>query len=250
MKIITFINQKGGSGKTTTCVNIGACLAHMKKKVLLIDIDPQANATIHIGIKPHQVNVSLYDVLIGKKPIKETIIPSNIPHMDIIPSNINLTSAEIELVNMMGREKLLKHALKNLKNAYDFILIDSPPSLGLLTLNALIAGSDIIIPIQSHFFALEGMSKLLNTIKLAKERLDADIRIKGIVLTLFDERKNICKDVALKLHESFKNKVFSTKIRDNIKLAEAPSYGQSIIDYAPQSYGAQDYRALTKEVLS
>jgi len=249
-RIIAIVNQKGGSGKTTTAVNLSTCLALEGKKVLLVDLDPQAHTTIHLGIKPHELKFSVYDVFAGSLEIAATIIPVSIQNLHIIPSHINLSGVEIELSSAVGREKVLKDSIAPVRKNYNYIIIDCPPSLGLLTLNALNASREVFIPIQAEFFALEGVSKLLRTINIVKERLNRKIEITGIILTMYDARKNICKDAAQKVKEFFKNKVFKTKIRDNVKLAEAPSYGQPIIVYAPKSYGSQDYQELAREVIS
>jgi chromosome partitioning protein len=250
MRTIAIINQKGGSGKTTTTVNLGACLAQLKKKVLLIDIDPQAHATIHLGLQPHEFESTIYNVLAQSCAADKVITKTSIDNLDIIPSHIDLSGAEIELVNVVGRESILKDSLENLKKKYDYILIDCPPSLGLLTLNALNAVREVFIPIQAEFFALEGMSKLIGTIDIVKKRLNKKLEITGIILTMFDSRKNICKDVADKVESYFKGKIFKARIRDNVKLAEAPSYGQPITLYDPTSYGCHDYKILAKEVVS
>lgn len=249
-RIIAITNQKGGSGKTTTAVNLGACLAGLGEKILLVDIDPQAHTTTHLGFKPHEIEITIYDVLINSQPVDKTITKTLVKKLDILPSNVNLSGAEIELVNMVGREKILKDRIKELNDKYDYILIDCPPSLGILTLNALNVAQELFIPIQAEFFALEGMTKLLQTIKVVKERINRELEISGIILTMFDGRKNICKDVARKVEEFFKEKTFKTRIRDNVKLAEAPSYGQPVILYAPRSHGSLDYQKLAKEVLS
>lgn len=249
-RIIAITNQKGGSGKTTTTVNLGTCLAGLGKKILLVDIDPQAHTTTHLGFKPHEIEITIYDVLINSQPVDKTITKTLVKKLDILPSNVNLSGAEIELVNIVGRENILKDRIKGLNGKYDYILIDCPPSLGILTLNALNTAQELFIPIQAEFFALEGMTKLLQTIKVVKERLNRELEISGIILTMFDGRKNICRDVTQKVEEFFKEKVFKTRIRDNVKLAEAPSYGQPVILYAPRSYGSLDYQELAKEVLS
>ena len=250
MRIIAIINQKGGSGKTTTAVNLGAFLANKKRKILVIDLDPQSNTTIHFGLRPHEIETSIYNTLINSAPIKNIVRTSEVPNLNLVPANIELSGAEIELVNTVGRETVLRDSLDEIKDGYDYILIDCPPSLSLLTLNALTTAKEAFIPIQAEFFALEGMNKFLNTVGIVQKRLNKDLEISGVILTLYDGRKNICKDVAQKVEDFFVGKVFKTKVRDNVKLAEAPSYGQPINLYAPRSYGAQDYEALAKEVLA
>jgi chromosome partitioning protein len=248
-RIIAVANQKGGTGKTTSVVNLGFFLSKNEKKVLIIDMDPQSNTTIHFGITPYEVEKSIYEVLIDSYPIKEVVRSSEVPKLDIIPSNIELSGAEIELVNTVGRETVLRNELEGIKNSYDYILIDCPPSLSLLTLNALTTANEVFIPIQTEFFALDGIRKLLTTIDIVTKRINKNLMITGVILTLYDNRKNICKDVAEKVEEFFGDKVFKTRIRDNVKLSEAPSYGKPIGLYAPKSYGALDYEALAKEVL-
>jgi len=250
MRFIAITNQKGGSGKTTTAVNLGACLAHLGQRVLLVDIDPQAHATIHLGFKPSDFGSSIYDVLVNSRPVSIIISDTQVEGLDILPSHINLSAAEIELVNIVGRESVLKDSLARVKRKYDYILIDCPPSLGLLTLNALNAAQEVFVPTETEFFALEGMSKLMRTIEIITQRLNKKLEITWVILTKFDSRKNICRDVAEKVEDYFKGKVFDTKIRDNVKLAEAPSYGQPITLYAPNSHGSQDYRRLAIEVMS
>jgi len=250
MRVITITNQKGGSGKTTTAVNLGACLARLGEKVLLVDIDPQAHATIHLGLKPFELESTIYNVLMNSQPPEGTIVNTLVEGLDILPSHIDLSGAEIELAGVAGRESILTDSLNKCKRKYDYILIDCSPSLGLLTLNALKAAQEVFIPIQTEFFALEGLSKLFRTIDIVKERINRRLDITGIVLTMFDGRKNICNDVVTRVEDRFKGKVFKTRIRDNVKLAEAPSYGQPIILYAPRCYGSQDYQNLAKEVLS
>jgi len=249
MRKIAVINQKGGSGKTTTVVNAGAFLAKQDRKVLLIDLDPQSHTTIHLGFEPPQIQKSIYDILIKKVPVKDVILETYEKNLFLIPANIELASAEIELVNEIGREVVLRDALKKYKNDFDYILIDCPPSLGLLTVNALTTASEIFIPIQAEFFALEGLTKLIQTIDIVKDRLNPDIEITGIIITMFDSRKNICRDVADKVHSHFKGKVFKTKIRENVRLAEAPGFGKSIKDFAPDSHGWEDYKKLSAEII-
>ena len=249
MRAIAVINQKGGSGKTTTTVNLGACLAQRGQKVLLVDADPQAHTTIHLGVNPYELEATLYDVLIHARPLTEVICATSMDGLALIPSHIELSGAEIELATVVGREHVLKDQLKPCRTRYDYILIDCPPSLGLLTLNALNAAQEVFIPIQAEFFALEGMGKLLNTIDIVKSRLNRRLKITGVLLTMYDGRKNICRDVAKQAEEHFEGKVFKARIRDNVKLAEAPSYGQSAITYSPTCRGSQDYQRFAEEVL-
>ena len=250
MRKIAITNQKGGSGKTTTTVNLGASLALLKQKVLLIDADPQAHTTIHLGVNPCEVDLTIYDVLTNAQPIDSAVVATHVARLDLLPSHINLSGAEIELVNAVGRESVLKDSLNGLNKAYDYLIIDCPPSLGLITLNVLNAVTEVFIPIQTEFFALEGMSKLLETIDIVKKRLNKNLDVTGVILTMYDARKNICKDVAERVEDYFKELVFQTRIRDNVRLAEAPSYGQPVILYAPSSNGSKDYMELTKEVMA
>ncbi|MCL5674469.1 MAG: AAA family ATPase [Candidatus Omnitrophica bacterium] len=249
MKKIAIINQKGGSGKTTTVVNIGAYLSLFGKKVLLIDLDPQAHTTIHLGFNPSDLKKSVYDVLVNETSIEESMVPTKMKNLFLLSSRIELASAEIELVNTIGREIILRDALKKHKNSFDYVLIDCPPSLGILTLNALTAVKEIFIPIQAEFFALEGLTKLIQTIKIIRERINPEIEVSGVIITMYDQRKNICREVMQKVKGHFKDKVFNTKIRENVRLAEAPSFGQTIITFAPNSHGAIDYRELAKEII-
>lgn len=250
MRKIAVINQKGGSGKTTTVVNTGAFLAQKGRQVLLIDLDPQSHTTIHLGFEPPEIKKSVYDVLIKKTPFKEAAVPTYIENLFLIPASIELASAEIELVNEIGREIILRDGLKKSKMDFDYVFIDCPPSLGLLTLNALTTANEIFIPIQAEFFALEGLTKLMQTIEIVKQRLNPDTGITGIIITMFDSRKNICRDVAGRVKEHFKNKVFKTMIRENVRLAEAPGFGKAIRDFAPDSHGWEDYRKLAAEIIS
>jgi chromosome partitioning protein len=249
MRVIGIVNQKGGSGKTTTAVNLGACLARSGRRVLLMDLDPQAHSTIHLGVKPHELSSTVYDVLVQSKQAQEAILKTSVEHLDLLPSNIDLSGAELELAGEVGRERCLRQGMKSLNDDYEFVVMDCPPSLSLLTLNALMAATEVIIPIQAEFFALEGMGKLLNTVKIVRERLDHEIAVAGVVLTHYDSRKNICRDVERRVVEFFKGKVFKTRIRDNVKLAEAPSFGRDIVSYEPSCYGAQDYLAFAEEVI-
>ncbi len=248
MRSIAFINQKGGVGKTTSTANIGACLALLGKKVLLIDLDPQANLSLHYGMDIHSRGLSIYQIITGtNKP--DEVVRKTQDGLDLIPSNIDLASAEIELVNTVGRETVIKFNLENFLYRYDYVLIDCPPSLGLLTLNALTIVKEIIIPLQTEYFALQGVSKLFQTFEVIKKRLNDQLEITGIIPCMYDSRTNLGHEVLDKIKEYFEDKVFNTAIRKNIKLSESPSHGMPIMRYAPDSNGAKDYTALTKEII-
>jgi len=246
MKTIAFTNQKGGVGKTTSTVNVGAGLCRQGKKVLLVDLDPQANLTYSLRMSSNRIENSIYDVLKGRVAPEEAIINHN--GFDIMPSSIDLSGAEMEFANEPARETLLKHKLGHVSEDYDYVLVDCPPNLGLLTLNAFTAVKEIFIVLQSEYLALHGLSKLMDVIQVVKERLNPDIEITGIICTLFDKRKNLNKEVVDHIQDYFGNKVFDTVIRDNVALAEAPSHHKTIFEYAPDSYGAKDYDALAKEI--
>lgn len=246
MKTIAFTNQKGGVGKTTSTVNVGAGLCKQGKKVLLVDLDPQANLTYSLRMNSKRLDLSIYDVLKGSTEPQQAIISHN--GFDILPSSIDLSGAEMEFANEPARETLLKHKLNKIKGDYDYILIDCPPNLGLLTLNAFTAVNEIFIVLQSEYLALHGLSKLMDVINVVKERLNPEIELTGIICTLFDSRKNLNKEVVDHIKDYFGDKVFNTIIRDNVALAEAPSHHKTIFEYDPDSYGAKDYMALAKEI--
>ncbi|MDT6981370.1 AAA family ATPase [Levilactobacillus zymae] len=248
--IIALANQKGGVGKTTTGVNLGAALATNGKKVLLVDTDAQGNATSGVGIQKASIQREIYNVLVDEIPIRDTILPTQHPGLDIVPATIQLSGAEIELTPMMARETRLKAALDEVRDDYDYILIDCPPSLGLLTINAFTAADSILIPVQSEYYALEGLTQLLNTVKLVQKHFNRNLKIEGVLLTLYDARTNLGKQVNAEVKKYFQNKVYDTIIPRNVQLAEAPSHGMPIIDYAPKSKGAEVYTELAKEVLA
>lgn len=248
-KIIAVFNQKGGVGKTTTNVNLSACLAHLGKKILVVDIDPQGNTTSGFGIDKDGIELSIYDILINGTDTREAIVSTNINNLDLIPSNAELAGAEIELTSSDNRESTLKNSISYLRDYYDFIFIDCPPSLGLLTINALVASDSVIIPIQCEYYALEGVSQLMNTIKLVKSSLNPKLEIEGVVLSMFDGRTNLSIQVVDEVKKYFKGKVYTTIIPRNVRLAEAPSHGLSIIEYDPKSKGAEAYMELAKEFL-
>lgn len=247
-RIISIANQKGGVGKTTTAINLSTVLAKRNKKTLLIDMDPQGNATSGVGIEKN-LEKSIYNVLIEENSIGEAILKTNIKNLDICPSTINLAGAEVELVSMMSREMRLKEKLENIKNNYDYILIDCPPSLGLITLNAFTASNSVLIPVQCEYYALEGLGQLLNTVKLVKKHLNKDLEIEGALLTMFDTRTNLSKQVVDEVKKYFGDKVYKTVIPRNVKLSEAPSYGMPITVYDSRSKGAKCYDKLGKEVI-
>jgi chromosome partitioning protein len=246
-KVISVANQKGGVGKTTTSINVSSSLAAAEKKILLVDIDPQSNSSSGINVRNY--SPSIYDVLIGEKNINEVIINSFMPYLDLLPSNINLVGAEIEMVDMANREEILRRILDPIKESYDFIIIDCPPSLGLLTLNSLTASDSVIIPVQCEYFALEGLGQLLNTINIVKKHFNKDLAIEGVLLTMFDTRLRLSHQVADEVKKYFGDKVFNTVIHRNVRISEAPSFGKPVILYDAISSGSKNYMSLASEIL-
>ncbi|TDX44471.1 chromosome segregation ATPase [Halanaerobium congolense] len=249
-KKIAIVNQKGGVGKSTTAVNLSAGLAEKNNKVLLIDIDPQGNASSGLGIEKAEVEYTIYDLLIELDSPEKAILNSYSDNLDIIPANIELAGAEIELVSIISRESRLKKSLKTVDDKYDYIIIDCPPSLGLLTLNALTAANSVMVPIQCEYYALEGLGQLMNTIELVRKNLNSDLRIEGVLMTMYDARTNLSEQVIDEVKDYFSELVFETIIPRNVRLSEAPSFGKAIIDYSSSSKGAEAYRKLAEEVIS
>ena len=248
-KIISFSNQKGGVGKTTTCVNMAAYLATMGRKVLLVDIDPQGNATTGLGFSKSTLKKSVYQVLIEGEDCKENLLPTELATLTILPANIDLAGAEVELVAKKSREKILKGALDKVRGEFDYIFIDCPPSLGLLTINALTAADSVIIPIQSEYYALEGLSQLMNTISLVRQHLNRSLKVEGVALTMYDGRSLISKQIAAEIKKYFTKKLYEIVIPRNVRLAEAPSHGKPIVLHDPKCAGARAYAALTEEFI-
>ncbi len=248
-KVIAVCNQKGGTGKTTSAINLAAYLALAEKKILLIDLDPQGNATSGVGVNKHKIEKSTYDILLEELAVEEIVQNTEIKNLYLAPANLSLTGAEVELVSVLGREYRLKKALTRAREEFDFVIIDSPPSLGLLTINALCAANSVIIPVQCEYYALEGLAQLANTIELVKNNLNPNLAIEGVLLTMADFRTNLTKEVIQEVRNYFKEKVYDTVIPRNIRLTEAPSFGKPISLYDRESLGAHKYEELSREVL-
>ena len=248
-KVVAITNQKGGVGKTTTAINLGASLALDGRRVLLIDIDPQANAGSGLGLPGDTAEKSIYEVLIDELPIQEAIVPSGIDNLSLIPAGQRLSGAEVELVSLIARENRLRDALQPVRDAYDYILIDCPPSLGLLTINTLTAADSVMVPLQCEYYALEGLSQLLQAIRLVQQKLNPSLRVEGVVLTMYDARLNLCQQVEEEARKYFADRVYRTVIPRNVRLSEAPSFGKPAVIYDPGCVGSISYRSLAKEVI-
>ena len=250
-RVIAIVNQKGGVGKTTTAINLGASFAVAERKTLIIDMDPQGNATSGLGVNRANIDKSMYEVLVDREPLASAVLPHlHFKNLSLVPSDVALVGAEVELVQQPDREVLLRRALEPVRENYDYILVDCPPSLGLLTLNTLAAADSVLIPIQCEFYALQGLTQLLNTVRLVQQNLNPRLQIEGVLLTMYDQRLNLSRQVAEEAHEYFGDKVYTSSIPRNVRLAEAPSFGKPIVVYDILSAGAQSYLSLAKEVIA
>ena len=250
MKIYTLINQKGGVGKTTTTINLAACVAEKGKKVLVIDTDPQGNATTGFGIEKNELDNTVYELMLGECSVKECIIPDVIDNLSLIPSNVNLAAAEIELVDKARKEYVLKNEIDWVKDQYDYIFIDCPPSLSMLTVNSMTTADSVLVPIQCEYYALEGLSQLIHTVNLIRKKINPNLRMEGVVFTMYDARTNLSEEVVQNVKDTLEERIFKTLIPRNVRLAEAPSYGQPINIYDGKSAGAEAYRGLADELIS
>lgn len=248
-RIIAIANQKGGVGKTTTAINLSACLAEKEKKVLSIDMDPQGNMTSGLGVDKDSVGKTVYDLIIGEAQIEEIICKNVLENLDVLPTNIDLSAAEIELIGIDNKEYIIKNEVDKVKDNYDFVIIDCPPSLSMLTINAMTTADSVLVPIQCEYYALEGLSQLIHTIELVKERLNSNLEIEGVVFTMYDARTNLSLQVVENVKDNLNQNIYKTIIPRNIRLAEAPSYGMPINQYDPKSSGAESYRLLADEVI-
>ena len=248
-RVIAVANQKGGVGKSTTAINLSACLAEKEKKVLTIDMDPQGNTTSGMGVEKNEVENTIYELLLGESKLEDCIIPLNFDNLSLIPSNVNLAGAEIELIGVEDKEFILKNAIDQVRDQYDFIIIDCPPSLNMLTINAMTTADTVLVPIQCEYYALEGLSQLMHTIELVQERLNPELEIEGVVFTMYDARTNLSLQVVENVKDNLQQNIYKTIIPRNIRLAEAPSYGLPINKYDPKSTGAESYMRLADEVI-
>jgi chromosome partitioning protein len=248
-RVIAIASQKGGVGKTTTAINLSACLAQLDRRVLLVDVDPQGNATSGLGINGNDQRLTVYEALIGQADMKQAVMPTALANLDLAPTGQRLSGAEVELVGLMARETKLKHGLAPLRGEYDYIILDCPPSLGMLTINALTAADSVIIPLQTEYLALEGLTSLISAIRLVQDNLNPGLRIEGVLLTMFDARLNLSQQVADEARKFFAERVYKTVIPRSVRLSEAPSFGKPIVLYDPHSTGAEKYRELAQEVI-